>query len=81
MVHVDKITPAGVVGVLHGLSKRAHAARNCGKGHAYPFVDECPRPHPRDAQREEAQLNACAGRTGTYGDLEAASFGATEYGR
>eukprot|EP00903_Cladosiphon_okamuranus_P008490 g8157.t1 len=39
MVHVDKGTPARVIGVLLGMSERALAALETGEGHAYPFVD------------------------------------------
>lgn len=61
LVRVDKATPARVVRVLYGLSKRAHAQRISGEGHAYPFVGR--RPRSGNAQRKEAQLDACASRT------------------
>lgn len=63
IVHIDKGTPARVVGLLHGLSKRAHAVRERGKGHPYPFVGRR-RPWSGDPQREEAQCNACVCRSG-----------------
>ena len=79
MVHVDKAAAAGVVGVLHGLSKRVNTARGSEEGHAYPTVDG--RSCSGDPQREEAQLDACGCRSSSRGDMGAASFGTAENGR
>lgn len=79
MVHVDKGTPGLITGLVRGLSKRAHASRESGRGHAYPFVGG--RPGLGDPQRREAPVDACARHESARGDVEAVGVGAAENGR